>query len=229
MKWINNFDLFLFDFDGLLVNTERLHFLAYENMLKKRGYDLGWSFSTYASIAHLSSDGIKIAIYEKFPKLFEMEPSWEVLYKEKKSEYLDILNKTKIELMPGAGKVLNTIKKQGKKSCVVTNSLYNQVEIILKNNPILKNIDHWITREDYNEPKPHPECYLKAIDLYSKKGDKVIGFEDSIRGMLALSKTPATCVLISENPHPEKDKLLQKKVSYFKSFEEIPDLLSFCK
>lgn len=226
MKWINKFDLFLFDFDGLLVNTEHLHFLAYVNMLKKRGFDLGWSFSTYASIAHLSNEGIKNAIYAEFPLLFKAEPSWEVLYKEKKKEYLDILKSSPIELMPGAKKVLEALKKQNKKSCVVTNSLLGQVEIIQENNPVLRNIDHWITREDYCNPKPHPECYQKAIDLYSKTNYNVIGFEDSIRGMLALEKTPATCVLISETPHPDQDRLLQRKVNFFKSFEVIPDSLS---
>jgi beta-phosphoglucomutase len=226
MKWINNFDLFLFDFDGLLVNTEVLHFFAYINMLKKRGFDLGWSFDTYCSIAHLSNEGLKNEIYSKFPKLYEMQSSWEVLYNEKKNEYLDLLKKSRVELMPGVSKVLLTLKKSNKKSCVVTNSLLSQVQVIIENNPILKNIDHWITREDYKNPKPHPECYQKAIELYGKKEGRIVGFEDSIRGMLALTKTKATCVLISSSRHSKEEELLEKKVLHFDSFESIPESFS---
>ena len=32
MRWISEYQLFLFDLDGLLVNTEELHYQAYKNM-----------------------------------------------------------------------------------------------------------------------------------------------------------------------------------------------------
>ena len=35
MDWIKKYQLFLFDFDGLLVNTEEMHFLAYKQMCEK--------------------------------------------------------------------------------------------------------------------------------------------------------------------------------------------------
>jgi len=226
MKWINNFDLFLFDFDGLLVNTELFHFQAYKNMLKKRGFEPDWSFDNYIAIAHKSNDGIKNEVYLKFPKLYQIEPSWEVLYIEKKNEYSDLLKSKKVVLMPGAGEVLISLNKNNKTSCVVTNSLAKDVQIIVGNNPILRNINHWITREDYKNPKPHPECYQKAIDLYGKKGDKIIGFEDSIRGMGALAKTTATCVFINAESKWTGEGFLEKKIAHFDSFKSIPQEFS---
>lgn len=223
MKWINNFDLFLFDFDGLLVNTEFFHFQAYVNMLKKRGFTPNWSFEDYVSIAHLSTDGIRNAIYAQFPKLSQMEPVWDVLYTEKKNEYSNLLKTKKILLMPGVEQVLSFLKKNSKTSCVVTNSLARDVKFVIQNNPALININYWITREDYKNPKPDPECYQKAIDLYGKKEDKIIGFEDSIRGMGALVKTPATCVLICEKSSWKTEVSLEKQIYHFDSFLSIPN------
>ena len=40
MEWIHHYQLILFDLDGLLVNTEQLHYQAYKNMLQARGFSL---------------------------------------------------------------------------------------------------------------------------------------------------------------------------------------------
>src|SRR5690349_7373282 len=98
MKWIHDFQLFLFDFDGLLVNTEHLHYQAYVNMLANRGLTLGWSFAQFCEVAHINSSAIREAIYAQFP---DLEPNWNLLYEEKKEAYLQLLTAGKVELMPG--------------------------------------------------------------------------------------------------------------------------------
>ena len=174
MKWIHDFQLFLFDFDGLLVNTEHIHFQAYINMCAKRNFKLDWSLDEYLSIAHSGSEALKISIYAKFPKLYDLQPTWKVLYEEKKKSYKDLLLTGKIELMPGAFSLLEALKKENIRRCVVTNSFKEQTDYIRASNDILNTIPHWITREDYTKLKPDPESYLKAISLYGKKGDKKI-------------------------------------------------------
>jgi beta-phosphoglucomutase len=233
VKWTNNFDLFLFDFDGLLVDTEPLHFKAYCNTLKNNGFDLDWTFEDF-SLAALTSDvGLKATICSKIP-LLKDEERWEIFYEEKKRCYLnllkDFLKNKMVKLMPGVEKVLTELKKNDKRCCIVTNAELKQIELIKNKNPILKeNISHWITREDYLNPKPDPGCYLKAIQLYSKKSDRIIGFEDSLKGIDALLKTRATCVLICSSNHPQMSRLIEKKVFHFDSFEKIPDNFSFIR
>jgi beta-phosphoglucomutase-like phosphatase (HAD superfamily) len=78
--------------------------------------------------------------------------------------------------MPGVEKLLTELHKHEIRRCVVTNSTLSQVEAVCSQLPILKTLPHWITREDYEKPKPNPEGYLKAIQMYGKKGDRIIGF-----------------------------------------------------
>ncbi|MGD0665742.1 MAG: HAD hydrolase-like protein, partial [Rhabdochlamydiaceae bacterium] len=47
MDWTDKFDLFLFDFDGLLVDTEELHFKAYQMLCQGRGYKLPWDINRF--------------------------------------------------------------------------------------------------------------------------------------------------------------------------------------
>ena len=49
--------------------------------------------------------------------------------------------------------------------CVATNSFREQIDAIRAQLKPLQSIPHWITREDYEKQKPHPEAYLRAIQL----------------------------------------------------------------
>lgn len=219
MDWIRDFQLFLFDFDGLLVNTEHVQFQAYVNMLAARGYDLGWSFAKFCELAHLNGTAVKEAVYAQFP---DLDPNWELLRAEKNEAYNQLLRVGKVELMPGVERLLNELQKGDVRRCVVTNSTLDQVEAIRSQLSILKTIPHWITREDYEKPKPSPEGYLKAIQMVGKKGDRIIGFEDSVRGLNALRQTPALAVLICPSHHPLLDIALEGGGIHFESFEHIP-------
>ncbi|HSX13952.1 MAG TPA: HAD family phosphatase [Chlamydiales bacterium] len=216
MDWIHKFQLFLFDFDGLLVNTEHLHYQAYINMLALRGCHINWSFSQFCSLAHMNAEALREQIYAEFPTL---EPDWKILYAEKKAIYLELLKSGKVELMPGVSELLQELEKAKIERCVVTNSLLEQIQMIRSQQPLLKKIPHWITREDYDQPKPNPECYLRAIELFGKKGDRIIGFEDSLRGLAALQQTPALPILICSTQHPLLKEA--KGAIHFQSFTDI--------
>lgn len=221
MQWIFDYQLFLFDFDGLLVNTEHLHFQAYANMLRNRGVSLEWDFPTFLQNAHLESTGLKDSISAQYPKLFENETKWETLYEEKKSEYFNLLSSGKVELMQGAEALLTALDQANIQRVVVTNSLKEQTDSIKARIPVLKTIEHWVTREQYLKPKPDPECYLRAIELYGKKGDRIIGFEDSIKGLKALLKSPAQPVLVCPSHHPQLEVILEPHVVHYESLDQI--------
>lgn len=223
MKWVDDFNLFLFDLDGLLVNTENIHYQAYIDMLRKRGFKLEWSFLKFCEAAHFDDDCLKEGIYSVFPKLYEQEPNWEVLKKEKNKIYLELVKSSKIELLRGVEKLLNELQKKNKKSCVVTNSSKPMTDMIRAKQPILKKIPNWVTREAYAFSKPHPESYLHAIKLFGEKGDIIIGFEDSLRGIKALLRTPAIAVLINPILDPRVGSVLTKNFFHFESFEDIED------
>jgi HAD superfamily hydrolase (TIGR01509 family) len=101
--------------------------------------------------------------------------------------------------MPGVAEVLEALAEKGKKRAVVTNSPKEQIDVIKEKLPLLKTIPLWITREDYREAKPAPDGYLKAMGELMIPGDRVIGFEDTIKGLQALLAAGVTGVLVSSN------------------------------
>jgi beta-phosphoglucomutase len=221
MDWISQFQLFLFDLDGLLVNTEEIHFNAYKVMLKNRGYNLTWDFPKYFSIAQQDAEAPKRYIYSEFPKLQQEEPAWSVLYAEKKHAYLDLLEQKEAPMLPGAEKLLLKLQELNVKRAVVTHSGKSLVDALCHKNPTLRTIPNWITREDYVSAKPAPDGYLKAIELLATDDDRVIGFEDSSRGLRALMATRATPVLVNSHDDVLCQTFSKQGVQVFTSLEEV--------
>lgn len=213
MDWIKQFSLFLFDFDGLLVNTEELHLKAYQEVCSKRGVKLDWDFPAYCSYAHTMSGGVKKAVTELYPHLLD---GWDELYAEKKAIYLSYVTQGEVELMPGAEALLRRLDEKGIALCVVTNSPREQIKAICAKHPVLKTISRWFTREDYTHAKPNPDGYLTAIRALHYGKGRIVGFEDTSRGLEALQQTPAVPVVISTLYKPEAP------TAHFSSFEEIP-------
>lgn len=219
MHWIQRFDLFLLDLDGLLVDTEHLHFNAYQKLFEQYGQHLTWSFEKYIGIAHTGSDGLRLAMH---PYLESFQSNWSLLYDQKTENFMNLLRNGEIRLMPGVETFLEELSSARAKRCVVTNSTKAQVAAIQTALPVLRTIPLWITREDYDKPKPAPDGYLKALELLADPKDRVIGFEDSLKGIDALRSASVEPVLICDANHPQIKHLSFLDLPRFDSFLQIP-------
>ena len=221
MQWIHDYQLFLFDFDGLLVNTEEIHYLAYKKMCAANGFTLPWDFDRYCQAAHYDPNALRIQIYAEFPALQAKEPRWEVLYAQKKQLVIQLIREGAVHLMPGVADLLQALQTAKIKHCVVTHSPDELVSAVRKQHVILDAIPLWITREDYTHAKPDPECYLKAIERYATKEDRVIGFEDTPRGIRALLQTRAKPILVCQAHYPEIPSFIQQGATHYPSLEKM--------
>ncbi len=226
MHWIHSYQLFLFDFDGLLVNTEDLHYRAYKKMCEEQGFSLPWDRKTYFQYALFSATAIREALYRDLPGL---NPRWELLYQAKKDAYMHLLREEGVELMPGVAELLITLQHAGIKRGVVTHSPDEQVFLIRQHQPLLNTISTWITREHYSQPKPSSECYEKAIKMLAAPEDKIIGFEDSPRGLTSLLGTRAEGIFVTDFFNQEEIATLAREIgrpfSHHLSFAHMRDTL----
>ena len=204
-----------FDFDGLLVDTEPLHYQAYRQMVENNHLPFPWDFSTYVSISHTGAQGLNQMIAEKFPDLLNKK-GWDALYAEKKSLYEQLLEREGVNWMVGAPSLLSLLKSLGISHCVVTNSTRKQVDLCKTHLPLLKQIPLWVTREDYENPKPAKDGYIKAIELIRPQGIK-LGFEDTLRGIAALKGAHIDPILICSKEHPQ----MRQREGWYLHFESL--------
>lgn len=213
------FDTFIFDFDGLLVNTEQIHYQSYLDMIKNEGFFLDWDFTTYLRFALHSTEALKNAVYASVNGLILHQKDWFKLREKKQKIYEKKLLLGDVKLMPGAKEFLQILTEKHKQLCVVTNSPRKQIDILKEQHPSLKTIPVWITREDYQKSKPFPDGYLKAVELL--KPHRAVGFEDALKGILSLQQTPIQAVLIKPSYYPVYDKSLYQNVWEYSSIKEV--------
>lgn len=215
---LHDYKLWLFDLDGLLVDTEPLHLQAYKHVCEKYGHQLSWNLEQFIQVAHKSSSAIKEELYSLFPSLQDI--AWEDFYKGKKQSYNEVVAETQVDLMPDVDLILELADQMGARTCVVTHSVNEHVQLIRQKQPILNRIKNWITKDDYERPKPDPQAYKKAINEHKLPHERAIGFEDSARGLMALMGSSALPILVTEHEYPQLNAY-RDRFFRFKNFMDL--------
>ncbi len=221
MDWIDRYQVFLFDFDGLLVDTESLHHAAYLEMARRAGAPLDWDFARFCREAHGRAMGFFDGWEKEYPGILQRGASKAELYEEKKRIYAGLLGSSSLELMEGVEPLLRALEQKGKPRAVVTNSPKAHIEVIKEALPLLRTIPLWLTREDYTAPKPSPEGYLKAMGMLAGPGDRIVGFEDSLKGLQSLLAAGSEGVLICPSDAPAVEEAKRLGARHFESLVHI--------
>lgn len=198
----------LFDLDGVLVSTKRIHFDAFNTAIREiagPSYEL-----TYAD--HLRDyDGL--STNRKLAKLMrerELPPSFCTAIWSRKQVLTEELY-SRIEVGSGLGILFAALREQYKVG-VVTNSIRSTTIQILRRLGIDDKIDILVTNQDVTHPKPRAEVYLRAmIDLGCDPKECLI-FEDSPVGLEAAAASGAHFCVVKD-PHDITYDNIMKRIS----------------
>jgi arabinose-5-phosphate isomerase len=179
---LNYYDLFVFDFDGTIMDTEKFHYKAWINTLQTHIHNsIFFNYMEYIKNFHT----IDVSNKKKYLLLKYDIQNYDTLYELKQIEYNKLINENEISLVNNFEKIINFIHENNKKFVIVTNTSIKNINFFSKKYPIItKNVDKIYTKENFIKKKPHPECYLKVINDYPNH--KIIGFEDSLYGFHCL-------------------------------------------
>lgn len=220
-KTIDSFDLFCFDFDGLLVDSEPLHKRAFEAALKEFGFSHEVEFNVYCAHAHHPTGSQLHSLYQSlFPSI--NDHFWQKIRQKKQTYYTQFLLTESLSLMPGAQRLITELLHRGKQMAVVTNSCRKHVLPFCQALPILKEIPLWITKDDVQKVKPHPDGYLKALLHYMQiPNDRALGLEDSLKGVTAIKNAGLHPLLVCSASHPQLLLLKDHSLHHVESLETI--------
>jgi beta-phosphoglucomutase-like phosphatase (HAD superfamily)/dTDP-glucose pyrophosphorylase len=180
--WIGQMNnAFIFDLDGVLIDSKEIHFDALN--LALAGIDKAYTISKeeQASIFEGLSTKAKLDIlsYSKgLPKELH-----NVIWEKKQiysSEMFRVFERDE-ELV----KLFKLIKSFNIKIGVASNAIRETVLGSLKSLGIYEFVDYALSNEDVSNPKPNPEIYKLMISLLGSSPEKTIIFEDSEIGQAA--------------------------------------------
>ncbi|AQT77558.1 HAD family hydrolase [Chlamydia gallinacea] len=215
---IQDYQVFFFDLDGLLVDTEPLYYRAFLSVCRQYNVNITIDFLTYYRFAMLGRDAFQKEIVTRFP---EMQTLFPQCFYEREKFYQRFLSTEVPRLLPGVKEFLDLLSKQKKTLGVVTNSSRISVERFYDMFPIFAHFQFFVTREDYERPKPYSDSYCYAYQNFVREGERVIGFEDSVKGLRALAGIPAALVGINSQctfSIASHQDFYDKELYYFPSF-----------
>lgn len=171
----------LFDFDGLLLDTETPDYEVWCSIYREHGFEL--PREKWGSII-----GTSMAFFDAAEHLS--------LLTERRLDSASLRDRHSLEshamtfmqpVMPGVLDYLHEAKRLGLKMAIASSSSHSWVDTHAKRLGIFDYFDNVITSDEVgiNRTKPHPDLFLLALDRFKVRANEAIVFEDSPNGVRA--------------------------------------------
>jgi HAD superfamily hydrolase (TIGR01509 family) len=184
----------LFDFDGLLVDTETPSRLVWEELYREHGHELPQD--QWATLV-----GTIGAPFDPFGHLEELVGEAldeEALTTRRQARELELIDLE--DLRPGVEEYFAEAERLGLKTAVVSSSDDDWIERHLGRLGRLEGLDAIVAANgDTQRAKPRPDLYLDALDRLGLTPEEGIAFEDSPNGVTAAKAAGLACVAV---PNP---------------------------
>ena len=185
---------FLFDLDGVIVDTAKYHFLAW----KKIATDLGIEFThehneLLKGVSRVRSLDIILGLGQVEASQ-EQKDQWLI---QKNEDYLSYLvDMDQSEILPGVLPVLEFLKAN--QQPIALGSASKNARPILEKTGILSYFDAIVDGNDVSNAKPDPEVFLQAAQKLGITNENSIVFEDSVAGIQAANIANMTSIGIGD-------------------------------
>ena len=185
---------FIFDLDGVIVDTARYHFLAWQKLATQ----LGINFTTAHNEQLKGVSRVRsLDIILDLGKVNAHQEDKNLWLKQKNDDYLTYLKDIdNSEILPGVMPILEFLKT--KKQPIALGSASKNARPILEKTGTLHYFDAIVDGNDVSNAKPDPEVFLQAAKLLGVSPENAIVFEDSVAGIQAANMAGMTSVGIGE-------------------------------
>jgi HAD superfamily hydrolase (TIGR01509 family) len=179
----------VFDFDGLILDTETPEFRSWGEMYEEHGAEL--DFETWAVCI---GTGDVFDPYAELERRLGRPIDRDVIRQRRRQRNQELLGAETIR--PGVLDYLTEARRRGLRLAVASSSSREWVGGHLERLGILDRFDHLRTSDDVRQVKPDPELYLSALTALGVAGDEAIALEDSPNGVLAAKRAGLFCVAV---------------------------------
>ncbi len=202
---------FIFDLDGVIVDTAKYHYLAWKKLANNLNIDFTHEHNELLKgVSRVRSLEIILGL-GNVEASDEQKNEWLV---QKNKEYLEYIDKMDdSEILPGVMKVLNFLKENNQP--IILGSASKNARPILEKVNILNYFDDIVDGNDVSNAKPDPEVFIVGAKKANQTNENSIVFEDSVAGIEAANVAGMTSIGIGEA------SILNEAKYNFNNFTEI--------
>jgi beta-phosphoglucomutase len=181
----------LFDFDGVVVDSEPLHRKSFNIALKQLGVTIPAKLykERYVGMSPLG-------ILEDFFRMHNIRRSARFWGRKRVKVFHQLVKKKGVKPVKGFMKFDRLLNKIGIKKIIVSGGNRSNISLMLKKLKLYKEFQ-FISREDVKKRKPDPEALLLAAKKLGVKPSECLVFEDSPYGVEAARRAGMECVALT--------------------------------
>lgn len=202
---------FIFDLDGVIVDTAKYHFLAWKKLANSVGVDFTEAqneqlkgVSRKKSLEKILEWGDKSLTEDEFMELMTL----------KNNDYLSHVNKMdENEILPDVPKILNYLIEKGQP--IALGSASKNANTILEKVNLASKFNAVVDGNGVKKGKPNPEVFFNAAKALNVEPNKCIVFEDARAGIKAANLAGMISIGIGEKT------VLHEADYVFEGFTEI--------
>ena len=201
----------IFDFDGLIIDSEGPGYIAWSEVYESHGCSL--PFDKYsACIGTIHGFDLHGYLEQQSGRTVDRH-DLEAACSQRWNELM-----ADQPLLPGIAATLAAAKARGVMLAVASSSTRAWVNRNLDKFGLREHFDVVCTRDDVSTVKPDPALYLLALEKLDVGAGEAIAFEDSPNGILAAKRAGIFCIAV---PNPLTERLsLDQADRRLKSLEE---------
>jgi HAD superfamily hydrolase (TIGR01509 family) len=205
----------LFDFDGLLIDTETPSRLAYEELYREHGHEL--PLDRWATL--VGTIGAAFDPDAHLEQLVGRPLDRERITQRRRAREDELCDLE--DLRPGIEDYLAEAERRGLKTAIVSSSTREWIARHLERLDRVKDWDAIVAADgDAQRAKPEPTLYLAALEALDLESVEAIAFEDSLNGIRAAKAAGIFCVAV---PNPITETFaLEEADLLLASLEELP-------
>ena len=202
---------FIFDLDGVIVDTAKYHFLAWKKLANS--LDIDFSEEENEQLKGVSRVRSLEKILDWGNKTISKNQFMELMAK-KNNDYLSHISiMDENEILPDVPRVLNMLKTNNQP--ISLGSASKNARVILERVNLKAHFDAIVDGNDVSKAKPDPEVFLIAAKLLNIEPKNCIVFEDSVAGVKAANTANMISIGIGSK------SILEQANYVFKDFTEI--------
>jgi len=197
------FKAIIFDFDGVIADTEPIHLKMFQKVLAEEGITLTEEEYHQKYLA-LDDKGCFSAVLSDNGRQVDKKLVEDMI--RRKSVYFDEYVKNNIIIFPG---VVDFVRKATQEYllAIASGALRHEIEFGLESREIRQEFQAIVSAEDVEKGKPDPEPFLKALqELNSIRGNSLqiqpsecLVIEDSLHGIAAAHEAGMKCLAVTNS------------------------------
>ena len=210
----------IFDMDGVLINTEPVHFGIWKQICAERGVTL--EYDRYIECIGSTLVFLYDLLQKWYGLSFHHDPTVQNRYADLKAQHM---REHGVPEVKGAAAAVKKLYEKGYLLAVASSSAPEYIDYSMKELGIDKYFCRMVSGEQVAHPKPAPDVFLEAAKQLQCTPEECLVIEDSRNGSLAAKAAGMVCLGFYNPDSGNQD--LSAADEIFTDFSKLPDMKYF--